>query len=73
MESADPILTEELEYMEELLSRFGAYRFPEDLRRHMDGQGLSSAALAKRCGLSHTIIDKWRTGRARPNGKERFK
>ena len=73
MECPDVILTEDLECLEELLSQFGAYRLSEDLQQRMEEQNLSSAALAKRCGLSHTIVDKWRTDRARPNGKERFK
>ena len=73
MDGLDPILEEDLEYLEDILSQFGPYRFSEDLQRRMEEQGISSAALAKRCGLSHTIIDKWRTDRAHPNGKERLK
>ncbi|SEP66547.1 hypothetical protein SAMN02910369_00409 [Lachnospiraceae bacterium NE2001] len=67
------ILSDDVAYIEEILSEFGAYHFEEDLRQRMDEESLSSSGLARRLFLSHTIIDKWRTGRAKPNGKERFK
>ena len=69
----DFVLSEDLEYLEELLSQFGAYSFSEDLKQRMDKLNISSSALGKRCFVSHTMIDKWKTGKAKPNGKERFK
>ena len=73
MERFDLILSDDLDYIAEILSQFGAYRFSEDVQRSMDAQGLSSAELGRRCRVSHTIVDKWRTGKAAPNGKERLK
>lgn len=73
MESTAYILKDDLEYIRGILSRFGAYRFSEDVQQHMNALSLSSVALAERCLVSHTIVDRWRTGKAKPNGKERIK
>lgn len=73
MVRSNPALTSDLTYIEDILSQFGAYRFSEDVQRRMDELGLSSAALARRCLVSHTMVDNWRRGKARPNGKERMK
>ncbi len=67
------ILSDDLLSLEEILSGFDAYVFSEDVQAKMDAQGLSSVALGKRCLVSHTMIDRWRTGKAKPNGKERLK
>ena len=67
------IIFDDIQYIEEVLSEFGAYHFKEELSYMMEIKHLSSSALAKRCCVSHTIIDKWRQGKAKPNGKERFK
>ena len=73
MTDKDRILADDISYLEDTLSRFGAYSFAEDVQSRMASLGLSSVALGKRCFVSHTIIDRWRTGKARPNGKERLK
>lgn len=73
MWEAAEILEDDLTCVEEVLSASGTYSFQQDLQDRMDGQGLSSSALARRCFVSHTMVDKWRTGKARPNGKERYK
>ena len=73
MIESNPALSHDLSYIKEVLSQFGAYRFPEDVQRRMDRLDLSSSALARRCLVSHTIVDNWRRGKARPNGKERMK
>ena len=49
------------------------YDFSRDLRQRMEAMPISSLALGVRCYVSHTIVDKWRQGKARPNGKERMK
>jgi len=67
------VLSEDLDYLEEVLDASKAYCFSDELQSRMDELELSSSALAKRCLVSHTIVDKWRTGKARPNGKERCK
>lgn len=67
------VLSDDLEYIEEVLSHFGAYHFSEDLTGRMDALGLSSSALSDRCGVTHTMIYKWKTGQALPNGRERMK
>lgn len=50
-----------------------AYSFSLEVRQRMDALGLSSSALGERALVSHTIVDKWRQGKAHPNGKERIK
>lgn len=66
-------LEEDLSEIAEALESGSSYSFAA----HVDGQmkelGLSSAELGRRCGVSHAIVDKWRKGTARPNGKERMK
>ena len=66
-------LKEDLEYVSEVLLQFETYCLSDDIQQRMDGLGLSSVSLAERCRVSHTIVDRWRTGKARPNGKERLK
>jgi transcriptional regulator with XRE-family HTH domain len=39
----------------------------------MREKGLSDSELGRRLGLSHSTIGKWRSGDARPKGKERLK
>ena len=66
-------LRDDIEQIKEMLSAFSAYHFASDLRQRMEALGLSSPALGARCYVSHTIVDKWRQGKAKPNGKERMK
>lgn len=73
MDDTLSILADDLANMKEALEAFDAYSFTADLQARMDSLGLSSSALAKRCSVSHTIVDKWKNGKARPNGKERCK
>ncbi len=67
------ILREDAELIREALEDFSPYRFSGELRERMAAAGISSAALARRCCASHTAVDKWCQGTARPNGKERMK
>ncbi len=67
------LLREDAALVREALESAGSYRFSEDLRTRMAAAGLSSAALARRCSATHTAVDKWCRGTARPNGKERMK
>lgn len=67
------ILKEDIELIREGLSDFEAYDFARDVQSRMEKLGFSAPALGARCRVSHTIVDKWRQGRARPNGEERMK
>lgn len=67
------ILREDAERIQEALEEFSPYRFSAELRERMAAVDISSAALARRCCASHTAVDKWCQGIARPNGKERMK
>ncbi len=67
------LLAEDIEQMQEGLAGFLSYEFASDLQTRTNVLGLSSLALGRRCGLSHTIVDKWRYGKAKPNSKERMK
>lgn len=67
------ILKEDIEQFCDALSELEVYSFPLELQRRMQLLRLSSSILAERAGVSHTIVDKWRKGKARPNGKERMK
>ncbi len=67
------LLREDAELVREALESAGSYRFSEEVRQRMAAAGLSAAALARRCGATHTAVDKWCRGTARPNGKERMK
>lgn len=70
---AKTLLNENIELFREALRGFEAYSFCADVRSRMDARGLSASALGERMLVSHTIVDKWRQGKARPNGKERMK
>ncbi|MDD3200126.1 MAG: hypothetical protein PHN73_07475 [Eubacteriales bacterium] len=72
-EPIDILLAEDLEQLREGLDGFSSYEFASDLQARMKALELSSLALGGRCGLSHTIVDKWRQGKAKPNSKERMK
>lgn len=67
------IINDDMEFISEVLAQFSAYRFSDDIQQRMDIAGLSSVALAERCIVSHTIVDRWKSGKSRPNGKERIK
>ena len=67
------ILEDDLANIAEALEAFDSYSFSKDLQSRMASLGLSSSALAERCRVTHTIIDKWKSGKARPSGKERYK
>ena len=73
MDDVIPILEDDLANIAEALEAFDSYSFSKDLQSRMASLGLSSSALAARCRVTHTIVDKWRSGKARPSGKERFK
>ena len=73
MDDVIPILEDDLANIAEALEAFDSYSFSKDLQSRMASLGLSSSALAERCRVTHTIVDKWRSGKARPSGKERFK
>lgn len=73
MQNIDPTLREDCEHLLEVLSGFGAYRFGADVAERMTALGLSSVALGRRCLVSHTIVDRWKAGSARPNSRERLK
>lgn len=66
-------LNEDIEQIREGLLAFADYDFAADIQSHMSALSLSSLALGTRCCVSHTIVDKWRQGKAKPNGKERYK
>lgn len=57
----------------DMLTEFTAYSFASQISERMEEKNLSSVEMARRCNVSHTTVDKWRSGTARPNGKERFK
>lgn len=67
------LLKENIALFREALQDFEAYSFRANVRSCMDARGLSSSALGERMIVSHTIVDKWRQGKAKPNGKERYK
>lgn len=67
------LLSDDADQIREGLLSFAEYDFAKDLQMRMDALGLSALSLGARCLVSHTIIDKWRLGKARPNGKERIK
>jgi hypothetical protein len=56
------ILSDDIQYIEDILSQFGAYHFDTSLCGVMEDRKLSASELARRCHVSHTIIDKWRQG-----------
>lgn len=67
------ILEDDLANITEALEAFDSYSFTKDLQSRMASLGLSSSALADRCRVTHQIVDKWKSGKARPSGKERYK
>ena len=67
------LLKEDIEQFYDSLVDCETYSFPLDVQQRMDAWGLSSSALGERMLVSHTIVDRWRQGKARPNGKERMK
>lgn len=66
-------MTEDLELIREALEDFESYSLAAEVSRRMEERGLSAVELGKRCGVSHTMANRWRKGAARPNGKERMK
>ena len=66
-------MLEDMELICEGLDACAEYDFTRDLRQRMEAMPISSLALGVRCYVSHTIVDKWRQGKARPNSKERMK
>ncbi len=67
------LLSDDFDQIREGLASFAEYDFSKDLQQRMNTQALSALSLGARCLVSHTMIDKWRLGKARPNGKERVK
>ena len=72
-EDVKRLLREDVGQIGEALAAFDAYDFSQDVQKLTEERSLSSSALGARCFVSHTIVDKWRQGKARPNGKERMK
>ncbi len=64
---------EDIELMEEFMEDSENYNFADELKACMQKNALSSSALGERALVSHTIVDKWLAGKAKPNGKERMK
>lgn len=74
MTISDPsFLSEEMEFIKDSLLECDVYSFSEDVKARMITSHLSSSELGRRCEISHTIVDKWRSGTVHPNGKERMK
>ena len=67
------IIEQDLPDIREAIVGFERYSFSSTLSERMKERSLSSAALGKRAGVSHTMVDKWLKEEARPNGKERMK
>ena len=67
------LLEDDLTMIRESLDGFGSYRFSSDLIERMSAKGISANELARRCRVSHAAIGKWRSGGAKPVGKERIK
>ena len=67
------LLMEDIEQISEAFKGLEVYSFSQELCARMNAMGLSSSALGQRAKVSHTIVDKWRQGKAKPNGKERMK
>ena len=72
-EELKALLEEDIELIQEYMDGFENYSFSDDLRQCMQKAALSSSALGERALVSHTIVDKWLSGKAKPNGKERMK
>ena len=74
MTISDPsFLSEEMEFIKDSLLECDVYSFSEDVKARMITSHLSSSELGRRCEISHTIVDMWRSGTVHPNGKERMK
>ena len=72
-EDIKALLKEDIEQFYDSLVDCEAYSFSLEMRQRMDALCLSSSALGERALVSHTIVDRWSQGKARPNGKERMK
>lgn len=67
------LLEDDVSFISEVLLNETYYDFSSDVRARMDALKLSANELGKRCFVSHTIVNRWLSGKARPNGKERMK
>ncbi|MDR2767197.1 MAG: helix-turn-helix domain-containing protein [Treponema sp.] len=67
------LLAGDITMIRKALGEFRYYDFPGSLSAAMREKGLSDSELGRRLGLSHSTISKWRSGDARPKGKERLK
>ena len=67
------LLQDDVEMLMEYMSKFKNHSFSDDLKLLMKKNKFSSVTLGKRALISHTIVDKWLHGKAKPNGKERMK
>ncbi|MEA5060795.1 MAG: hypothetical protein VB049_12325 [Candidatus Pelethousia sp.] len=72
-EATRSLLDEDIQLIREGLRDFDAYSFAQDVQSRMEVLCLSAPAVGIRCQVSHTIVDRWRQGKAKPNGKERLK
>lgn len=67
------IILKDVDEITEILEETESYDFSKDLKQRMQKAQLSSVSLGQRAFVTHTIVDKWLHGKARPNGKERMK
>lgn len=67
------LLSDTLASIRESIKQSDVYDFSYDLRTRLESLEMSVSELARRCCVTHTIVKKWLTGAARPNGKERMK
>lgn len=72
-ETLEALFPDDIFQIREALDGFSAYSLAGQINQRMEEKRLSSVELSKRCGVSHTTVDKWRLGTASPNGKERLK
>lgn len=68
-----PLLKDDVALIAETLDSSMTYSFSNDISGRMAAVGLSSSQLARRCGATHTAVDKWCKGSAKPNSREKVK
>lgn len=71
--SGQLLIADDIAFIRESIARSDIYDFSFDLKQRLDGLGVSVNAFAKRTGVTHTMVNKWLSGAAKPNGKERMK
>lgn len=68
-----PLLENDVMLIAQALDSSMTYSLSNDITSRMAAVGLSSSQLARRCGATHTAVDKWCKGSAKPNSRERVK